>query len=297
MKLHSLVALPLLALGLATAAPAEPRFQGLGFLPGYPERSIARDVSADGCVVVGESRGLSDQAVRWLDGESEALAPLSVGNDTSQALAVSGDGRVITGQGPMKGDWYNDGVAVWDHGIPIGIAPSSDHHSARGSAASADGRVLVGSQYQNEGPYHHGVAFRYEKGAYSDLGWLPGGGPPSSALDVSADGSVLVGWATAADGKREAFRWQAGVMLGLGRLPRPDLERGLGGLAGWLQRGGQERQPGLPLEGRLDDGPRIGQRPGGQRRRQQRPGSFLLWTEAAGQRPWRACSATTTAST
>jgi len=216
MKLHWLAALPLLAPGLATGAPAEPRFQGLGFLPGYSERSIAHDVSADGCVVVGES---GYRAVRWLDGAIEALAPIAVGYDSRQARAVSADGWVITGQDPTGAVSHTSGVAVWDHGIPVRIDPSSSHTGPFGSALSADGRVLVGTHREYADPEHHSVAFRYEAGAYGDLGSFPGGAAPSSALDVSADGSVVVGWAMAADGQREAFRWESGVMVGLGRLP------------------------------------------------------------------------------
>ena len=51
----------------------------------------------------------------------------------------------------------------------------------------------------------------------------PGGGEFASwALDVSADGSVVVGWGTSDQG-REAFRWTAAEgMVGLGDLPRAD---------------------------------------------------------------------------
>jgi probable HAF family extracellular repeat protein len=51
------------------------------------------------------------------------------------------------------------------------------------------------------------------------LGDLPGGSFESSALDVSADGSVIVGYGTSANGQ-EAFRWTAQtgmISLGLGR--------------------------------------------------------------------------------
>jgi probable HAF family extracellular repeat protein len=49
-----------------------------------------------------------------------------------------------------------------------------------------------------------------------DLGTL--GGDYSYASDVSADGSVVVGWAQNAAGSSRAFRWQNGVMQDLGTL-------------------------------------------------------------------------------
>jgi probable HAF family extracellular repeat protein len=50
------------------------------------------------------------------------------------------------------------------------------------------------------------------------LGMLPGGGE-SVALGVSADGSVVVGWARNAKGRQRAFRWTAARgMQNLGTL-------------------------------------------------------------------------------
>lgn len=51
------------------------------------------------------------------------------------------------------------------------------------------------------------------------LGTLPGGATPSSyAVAVSADGQTCAGGAESSNGN-EAFRWQAGVMTGLGYIP------------------------------------------------------------------------------
>ena len=51
------------------------------------------------------------------------------------------------------------------------------------------------------------------------LGDLPGGVFGSDAWGVSADGSVVVGGSYSASGIGEAFRWENGVMTGLGDLP------------------------------------------------------------------------------
>jgi probable HAF family extracellular repeat protein len=60
---------------------------------------------------------------------------------------------------------------------------------------------------------------------FSGLGDLPGGDPSfsSNARDVSADGSVVVGHSTSSLASPEAFRWEAGVMTGLGLLPDTSL--------------------------------------------------------------------------
>lgn len=58
--------------------------------------------------------------------------------------------------------------------------------------------------------------------SFRGLGYLPGGSFSSSASDVSADGSVVVGSASSgtAPGQSEAFRWSAETgMVGLGDLP------------------------------------------------------------------------------
>jgi probable HAF family extracellular repeat protein len=59
---------------------------------------------------------------------------------------------------------------------------------------------------------------------FQGLGDLPGGVFDSFALDVSADGRVVVGGSASAtsstsDPVYEAFRWTNGVMTGLGKLP------------------------------------------------------------------------------
>ncbi|GCL47825.1 PEP-CTERM sorting domain-containing protein [Microcystis aeruginosa] len=63
-----------------------------------------------------------------------------------------------------------------------------------------------------------GVTFPAQAASFQGLGFLPGGSF-STASGVSADGSVVVGESSSANG-REAFRWtQATGMVGLGDLP------------------------------------------------------------------------------
>ncbi len=77
--------------------------QNLGTLPGY-QNSVARGVSADGCVVVGwahrrvqDGSSYRDEycAFRWVNGVMQPIG--SPDSQNSQAFAVSADGRVVVG--------------------------------------------------------------------------------------------------------------------------------------------------------------------------------------------------------
>lgn len=84
-------------------------------------------------------------------------------------------------------------------------------------AVSADGSVVAGYSQIGDGYYE---AFRWtESGGMVGIGDLPGGRFQSTAGDITADGSVIVGQSESTI-HREAFRWmQAGGMVGLGDLP------------------------------------------------------------------------------
>jgi len=73
--------------------------------------------------------------------------------------------------------------------------------------------VIVGWAGAASDIYGAKAAFRWERGVAIGLGALPGGLFYSWANDVSADGSVVVGWSTRAaaliQGTEEAFIWDA----------------------------------------------------------------------------------------
>ena len=151
------------------SAFADVSFQGLGDLPGGTYGSWAYGVSADGSVVVG--RSLSDrgfEAFRWTQ-----------------------DGMV--GLGDLPG-------AVWPGG----------RYDSSATSVSADGSVVVGYGRSASGA----EAFRWTQDGMVSLGGLPGVGYDpsnmliSAATSVSADGSVVVGYARSGEGKgNEAFIW------------------------------------------------------------------------------------------
>src|SRR5690606_16560652 len=91
----------------------------LGDLPGGSRSSMARDVSADGSVVVGiGDTGHTLNGFRWEDGVMEALPDFPGGDPGSQAYAISSDGRIVAGWGYGP----NGTEAVrWVDGVPEGL--------------------------------------------------------------------------------------------------------------------------------------------------------------------------------
>ena len=95
------------------------------------------------------------------------------------------------------------------------------------SGISGDGRVVVGACVAADNGPHMGFRWTLEEGMVP-LGFMPGG-DYSSATDVSADGSVIVGLGTSEDSTPgehyEAFKWtQETGMVGLGDLPGGDFD-------------------------------------------------------------------------
>ncbi len=202
----------LFTLGYALIAAAQPLnaanwgFQGLGDLPGGSFNSNARDVSADGAVVVGMgTRAAGSEAFRWTSGGGMVgLGDLPGGSFSSIANVVSEDGSVVLGRslsesGTEAFRWTNDGGMVGLGDLPGGLFYSV------ANGVSADGSVIVGQSWSTSGA----EAFRWTSGGgMIGLGDLPGGSFFSTALGVSADGSVIVGEGRSASGN-EAFLWSA----------------------------------------------------------------------------------------
>ena len=106
------------------------------------------------------------------------------------------------------------GASGWPSPAPL--APAAGSGPAGGAA---DGSVVVGVSISALGL----EAFRWsEQGGMIGLGDIPGGDFESIALEVSEDGSVVVGEGTSAESSPngEPFRWTAEEgMVGLGYLP------------------------------------------------------------------------------
>jgi len=202
---------------------------GLDLPPGTTG-SRAAAVSADGSVVIGNTSftggdGLETNVTRpfrWTAG----VGTTPSGQDRDYAYDISADGAIVVGTRPIS---LNPYAIVQNPPGPWAVRWTPDDATSTGPmgtgahAISADGSVIVG-----------GAGFCFFMPDSSAFGWktdgditylehLPGG-VQASATDVSADGSVVVGYDSdryvSASGWMEAFRWtEDGGIIGLGDLP------------------------------------------------------------------------------
>jgi probable HAF family extracellular repeat protein len=164
--------------------------QGLGFLPNH-RGSYAYGVSGDGSTIIGGSFINSDasQPFRWTTAEGmQRLAGFSaqIFSDAEVTwgggIAISADGStIVSASGPIAFRWTSTRELERVR-FPSGVTVSS------ANAFSADGSVFVGS-------YSSSVngAFRWTSdGGFQDLGISAAEFNPS-AFAASTDGSVIVG--------------------------------------------------------------------------------------------------------
>jgi probable HAF family extracellular repeat protein len=159
---------------------------GLGHLPGTQVYSDAFGASADGTVIVGGSNSVNgDEAFRWTQATGMVgLGDLAGGRFSSNARATTLDGNVVVGHGAA-----NHGLEAfrWTQAtgmVGLGILPGDSHSDAH--AVSFDGSIIVGKSGD--------TAFRWTPGtAMVAIGSLGG---ESSALGISAEGTVIVGYDT-----------------------------------------------------------------------------------------------------
>ncbi|KPJ71743.1 MAG: hypothetical protein AMS14_08970 [Planctomycetes bacterium DG_20] len=204
---------------------------GLDLLPGITG-SRATAVSADGSVVIGNTSfaggdGLETNVTcpfRWtVEGGT-----IPIGPERDYAYDVSADGAVVVGtrRYPLSLEVYVQNppgpwAVRWTPDDPDDPAVLG-RNGTGARAISADGSVIVGSISH---PFmFKSDAFRWTAaGDMTYLDHLPGG-VQVWATDVSADGSVVVGYDSdrllSASGWAEAFRWtEDGGIVGLGDLP------------------------------------------------------------------------------
>lgn len=180
-------------------------------------------VSGDGRVVVGT--GDSDnpdfpgeEAFRWTRADGMMGLGTLEGGTSSQAWGASADGSVVVG---ISGSTDDNRAFRWtaDTGMES-LGTLTGGLISQAFAVSADGRVIVGMSGSTAFPNTEsgGEAFRWtQESGMVGLGALEGG-LFSEALNVSADGSVVVGASGSTDGVR-AFRWTADTgMMSLGTL-------------------------------------------------------------------------------
>ena len=208
--------------------------QGLSGPPGGGLYGGAWGISADGSVVVGESNfGSGTEAFRWTaSGGMMGLGDWPGYIFESTARRVSDDGSVVVGWG-YPGSTPGAAKAFrWT--AAGGMRDLGDLGAEGGSMAwgvSADGSFIVG-QYLSASSGWHNQAFRWTAASgMVGIGDLPGGAFESESRDVSADGSVVVGWGTT-DGGQEAFIWDSAQGM---RSLKYVLENDYGlDLTGWM---------------------------------------------------------------
>ncbi|MBK7643042.1 MAG: hypothetical protein IPJ19_08315 [Planctomycetes bacterium] len=177
-------------------------------------------VSADGQVVVGGSYLVSsgNRAQRWRNGLGFDYPGPSVGNIASWCSGLSADGTVISGGnghavfGDLEG-WMRYGSSAGHVGSPPG------HNTSDCTNVAAGGVVSVGYGGLQSNPNLFEAARYTEQGGWTNLGFLPGGND-SKATCCSADGSLVSGWSTNAQGVAAGFVWNAASgMSSIGNLP------------------------------------------------------------------------------
>lgn len=188
---------------------------GLGTLPDG-DLSIARGVSGNGSIVVGEGRfetsvpsEYSFEAFRWTEGEGMiGLGDLPGGPFRSTAFAISSDGSTIIGESDSASGHE---AFLWTDSAGmrgLGDLPGSVFNSAA-LAVSADGSVVVGTSVGE--PYTGAFVWDAKHGMRSVKQELEEGGLDLSGWQltrttgVSADGRTLIGWGFNPAGDNEAW--------------------------------------------------------------------------------------------
>jgi probable HAF family extracellular repeat protein len=188
--------------------------------------NLARDVSADGSVVVGTGCGAWGKGVfRWTSaGGMMAVGDLPGGPVFSGHGSVSDDGNVVVGTSRSESGieafrWTAASGMVGLGDLPGGLFESE------ANGVSADGNVVVGNVESESGD----EAFRWTAASgMVGLGDLPGGEFHSVASAASADGGVIVGSSAVGDSCcTEAFRWTAATgMVSLAQTPGTVIDSG-----------------------------------------------------------------------
>jgi probable HAF family extracellular repeat protein len=217
---------------VSTPAIADgPFFMGLGHIEGYEWGSWAQGISGDGTVVVGSSSTQSEDSMGFRWTLEQGMVPLGflAGGDTSGAHGVSADGSVIVGWSTSYNTTEEEDREAFRWTVETGMVGLSDlpgsYFRSQAYDVTADGETVVGYGTRSEVvAVRHAVRWVGD-GPPEDLGGMPGVIPQmskSSATAVSADGSVVAGWAWNQDYELEAVVWTEDEgIVGLGSLGGP----------------------------------------------------------------------------
>jgi uncharacterized membrane protein len=178
----------------------------------YVDRLIPEDASADGRVVVGSSVGGS---ARWTAAGGLQVFGTEPGfGILNEAHTITADGTQIFGS--TRPDFSNhDDMYRWTGPgtlDSLGVFGLAD--AMRANAASADGRVVVGTGSADQGTIYQGYLWTAQGGFRS----IPGVGSYSTAVAVSADGTKVAGTRRSGD-RTQAYTWSEAQGLTVLRTP------------------------------------------------------------------------------
>lgn len=183
--------------------------ESLGTLGGSEVQSIAHGISADGKIIVGQSKNAENQQVAFRWTENGGMQEFGLGvlsqTESSDVGGISADGNVIVGYGALNPDYGTEGWR-WTQGAgfqELGYLPGGLVTIPWG--ASRDGAVIVGEANSDLGPNREAFRWTATDGIVG-LGELEGGSTNSIARAVSGDGRIVVGNSAAEFGE-VAFIW------------------------------------------------------------------------------------------
>lgn len=207
--------------------------RGVGFdNPGPSQGSVlsyAYGVSGDGNVIAGNTghAQFGDQEAWVRVGSSRGHVGSPPGSNFSSLAGVSADGRICAGWGGNSSNPNSAQAAYYDtqldHWTNLGFLTGGAWSKAL--AANADGSVVVGISTDNSGAYSRASVWTAQAGMQlvGGVGNLPNGNE-AAAVDVSRDGSVIIGYDYVIDpywnSSQHGWRWTAaGGMEDLGVFP------------------------------------------------------------------------------
>lgn len=164
-------------------------------------------LSADGSVFVftrchPDSSCSSFEVMRWTKGYGREMLGRGI---FSEVMSPDGSSLVLTG---AEWEWIRTIVPYRLEEVPF---------FGRVVAISDDGQVLAATRYPEEDARAGFWTYDTETG-FHELDEIPGGADASHATDMSADGTVIVGYAL--KGPQEIpFIWRAGELEALAALP------------------------------------------------------------------------------
>lgn len=195
--------LGMMAITVVHGQPA--RFELLPVLSSEYPATAPTGLSEAGDVVVGHSADTDSFFTAFrstTEGGIQGLGRLEPPND-SYANGVSSDGSIVVGysytaQARKAAFRWSESTGM----VPLGQLPGGLWSEA--IDASGDGQIIVGDSDTPDS--HQGFKWTASTGM-TPLPLLDSSFPRGSAEAISADGKVVVGWSTNADGDHEAVYW------------------------------------------------------------------------------------------